>query len=150
MAGYGENGGLNGRFNITKQDSANFMQFLAAEAQGRAVAIGLKNAAEIIGRVLPLVQFSVNEQCVAGQECSHFQAFTQAGKPVFHIEYPNGDDSSSTPVDDTTGWCKTETQDDGHTYDISNFSTVIKNMNLDGWVQLCDGSTAVTPTSNAR
>ena len=86
------------------------------------------------------------------KECSTFQAFTTADppKPVFHIEYPNSNGNnpgSHQPVSDTTGWCKTETED-GDTYDISNFSTVIKDMDLDGWVELCNTTTAITPTTS--
>ncbi|KAH8887878.1 hypothetical protein GQ53DRAFT_749547 [Thozetella sp. PMI_491] len=146
--GYGENGGKNGAFTIKQADSISFVKFLATEAQKNNIAIGLKNAAEIIDDVLSVVQFSVNEECVAVKECSTFLAFTDASKPVFHIEYPNGDDGSSrTPVSDTTGWCQKEKEDDNKTYDITKFSTVIKNMDLDGWVQLCDKSTAVSPTN---
>ncbi|KAK3942838.1 putative endo alpha polygalactosaminidase precursor protein [Diplogelasinospora grovesii] len=137
--GYGENGGGLG---LTTADSISFIQFLAGEAQKYNLAIGLKNAAEIVPDVLDLVQFSVDEQCAADgiKECSTFTAFIDAGKPVFHIEYPNGDNSNSRPVSDTTRWCTAETEDDGTSVDIATFSTVIKNMDLDGWVEYCDQS----------
>lgn len=144
--GYGENNGNNGKFKLTEADSIDFVRFLATEAKKYNLAIGLKNAAEIIEDVISVVHFSVNEECAAVPECSSFQAFTEAGKPVFHIEYPNGEVSNSKPVTDATKWCKKVVEEDG-TYDITNFSTVIKNMDLNGWVQFCDKSTAITPTN---
>ncbi len=145
--GYGENGGKNSGFTITQADSVDFVKFLASQAQSNGLSIGLKNAAEIINDVISVVQFSVNEQCVSVGECSTFETFINAGKPVFHIEYPNGDDSSShQAVSDTTSWC-TKEKEGSKTYDISKFSTVIKDMDLDGWVQFCDKFTAETSPS---
>ncbi|KAK6615411.1 endo alpha-1,4 polygalactosaminidase precursor [Botrytis cinerea] len=82
--GYSNDNGLK----LTEDDSIDYMQWLAAEAHGRGLGIGLKNAGEIIDRVLDNVQFAVNEQCVQYQECDTWQAFIDNGKPVFNIEYP--------------------------------------------------------------
>ena len=101
--------------------------------------MGLKNAGDIIEQVLPVVHFSVNEQCVANVECDTFHAFIDAGKPVFHIEYPNGagDDVEDTTVDH---YCKNE----GNAKGSDGFSTVLKKMDLDGWVEYCDQKVEVT------
>ncbi|KAH8646889.1 endo alpha-1,4 polygalactosaminidase precursor [Xylariales sp. PMI_506] len=136
--GYGENDGDNGSFTLTEADSIDYVKFLASEAQQYGMATGLKNAGEIINSVLSVVQFSVNEQCAEYSECSTFEAFTKAGKPVFHIEYPHGDDEDNTStVSTVTKYCS-----------ISDFSTVLKDMDLDGWVEFCDKSTATTKVSN--
>ncbi|KAB8302391.1 hypothetical protein EYC80_005813 [Monilinia laxa] len=82
--GYSNDNGLG----LTEDDSIDFMQWLAAEAHGRGMGIGLKNAGEIIDQVLDNVQFAVNEQCVQYQECDTWQVFIDHGKPVFNIEYP--------------------------------------------------------------
>ncbi|KAH8880761.1 hypothetical protein GQ53DRAFT_788420 [Thozetella sp. PMI_491] len=152
--GYGENGGKNPTFTLTQTDSINFVKFLASEAKKNNLAIGLKNAGEIIPDVLSVVDFSVNEECASRTvaECSTFRAFPDATpkKPVFHIEYPNSgsnNPSSTTPVTDTNPWCKSESED-GENVNISDFSTVIKNYDLNGWVQLCDKSVATTPTKS--
>jgi hypothetical protein len=122
---------------MTPNDSINFLRFLASQAQTLRLAIGLKNSGTIIPYVLPAMQWEVNEQCVQHSECTTFDPFINASKPVFHIEYPDQVKSdfysnlcgNSGPANGTTG-----------------FSTVLKNIKLDGWVQYCNGMTATTPT----
>jgi hypothetical protein len=108
------------------------VEFLASTAATLGLAVGLKNAGDIIPSVVDVVQFSVNEQCAAYKECSTFAPFVQAGKPVFHIEYPDQDPKIST---------KTACNATG----TAGFSTVIKKLSLNGWVEYCDGTTATTP-----
>ncbi|BEI84664.1 hypothetical protein CcaverHIS002_0500650 [Cutaneotrichosporon cavernicola] len=72
--------------------------------------------------------FSVNEQCVPHGECDVFQDFINVGKPVFHIEYPTEKTSFSKLC---TG---------------SQFTTMLKNMDLSGMATYCDGSEATTQT----
>jgi hypothetical protein len=117
---------------LTQADSVSFVKFLASTALSHGLATGLKNAGEIIPDVLPSVQFSVNEQCAAYKECSTFAAFVNASKPVFHIEYP----ASKPKISNVTACTAKGT---------AGFSTVIKKMSLDGFVQYCDGSTFTTP-----
>lgn len=127
--------------NLKEEDSVSFVRFLAAEAAKHNMAIGLKNAAKIIDDVLDVVQFSVNEECVAEKECEDFAKFIDAGKPVFHIEYPFDEDNSIPP-----GVFNKSCQ--GSDVQIPKFSTVLKPMDLDGWVQYCDETiftTAVEP-----
>jgi hypothetical protein len=117
---------------LTKQMSIDYVNFLASEAHARNMSIGLKNAGEIIDSVIDNMQWSVNEQCAQYEECDTFIPFTDANKPVFHIEYPKGDDTNND--DDVTSAqkqaaCVFEGSD--------KFSTVIKNMELDNWVEFC-------------
>ncbi|KAF5023851.1 hypothetical protein F66182_4109 [Fusarium sp. NRRL 66182] len=125
--GYQNNNGLG----LTKQDSIDYVKFLAAEAAKYNMSTGLKNAGDIISSVLPYVQFSVNEQCREYSECETFAAFIKAKKPVFNIEYPDGapkvKEADRKVICGTTGKAK----------GTKNFSTVIKKMNLDGWVMYC-------------
>lgn len=109
--------------------------------------MGLKNAGDIIPAVLPLVHFSVNEECVKYGECSTFTPFIDAGKPVFHIEYPDGagegDATTQGLKEDVVQQFCTRT---GKGEGSEKFSTVLKKMELDGWVEYCDArveSTAV-------
>lgn len=114
---------------ITAQNSVDYMGWLAKQAHSRGLAIGLKNAGAIASTLLPYVEFSVNEQCVQYSECDLYQPFITANKPVFHIEYPKGDSTNNVKVVSTsakTKACK-----------FPKFSTVIKNMNLDSWVEYC-------------
>ena len=104
------------------------------------MSCGLKNAGSIIPEVLNITHFSVNEQCVAYSECTTFDPFIAAGKPVFHIEYPKGS-GKERPASTVSGIC----DDQGNAANSTDFSTVMKNMNLDGWVEYCDGIISSTP-----
>lgn len=110
------------------------------------MTLGLKNAGDIISTVLPIVDFSVNEQCIEYSECSTFRRFVDAGKPVFHIEYPAGEGevaANGFNEDLRKKFCRGKGQPaekDG----TDGFSTVLKKMSLDGWVEYCDGSIVTT------
>ena len=59
---------------------------------------------------------------------------------MFNIEYPKGattSDNKDVPAEQVRGIC------DQTANGNAGFSTVLKNMNLDGWVGFCDGSFAV-------
>ncbi|KAF7587305.1 hypothetical protein BBP40_007414 [Aspergillus hancockii] len=117
---------------MSKEDSANFMMWLANEAHARNMSIGLKNAGAIIPAVIDNMQWSVNEQCAQYNECNTYAAFTAKNKPVFHIEYPKGDDTNNEE--------QVSTQQKKNACDFEGsdkFSTVIKNMKLDNWIQTC-------------
>ncbi|KYK60817.1 endo alpha-1,4 polygalactosaminidase precursor [Drechmeria coniospora] len=128
---------------LTANDAADFVKFLAGEAASYNMSTGLKNAADIIDDVLDVVHFSVNEQCIEMAECPSFAPFIKAGKPVFNIEYPEGaPDDLSAQV--TTNICSHR----GNAAGTEGFSTVIKKMNLDGWVEYCDGNKFDTPINS--
>ena len=118
-------------FDLTQEDSINYLQFLAAAAQARNLSIGLKNAGEILNDVIDLMQWSVNEQCVQYEECDIFRPFISQGKPVFHVEYPKGNSDTNTLVatDTKTSICDNPS--------AAGFSTIIKNMDLDSWTERC-------------
>jgi hypothetical protein len=103
------------------------------------MAVGLKNADAVIPTVLDLVEFSVNEQCIEFQECEKFEAFIDAGKPVFNIEYPK--EAPNVPNDVFEYICS----DSGDAEGSGRFSKVIKEMDVYGWVKYCDGNEYVTP-----
>lgn len=102
------------------------------------LAIGLKNSGAIVNSVLDDVQFSVNEQCVQFSECTTYAPFVRASKPVFHIEYP--EDAPEVEANQRSELCSATGDAEGS----DRFSTVIKKMELDGWVQYCDGDIADT------
>ncbi|KAF2638317.1 hypothetical protein P280DRAFT_81196 [Massarina eburnea CBS 473.64] len=133
--GYQNDNGLS----LTAQSSIDFVAYLSSITQPLNLTLGLKNAGDIITAVLPVVHFSVNEQCVEENECTTFHQFIDAGKPVFHIEYPDGA-GKKLKSDVVTKFC-------GRTEDaqgIDSFSTVLKKMDLDGWIEYCDGTIEVT------
>jgi endo-alpha-1,4-polygalactosaminidase (GH114 family) len=120
---------------LTAADSVSFVKFMASEAAKLGMSTGLKNAGDIISDVMSSVQFCVNEECAANTECSTFTPFINNGKPVYHIEYPA---KSHKAVSSTA--LKAACQASGGT----KFSTVVKTLELDNWVEYCDGSTAET------
>ena len=129
--GYSNENGLG----LTKEGAIDYMKFLSKAAHDRNLAIGLKNAGGIIPDVIDHVQYSVNEQCHLYNECETFQAFIEQGKPVFHVEYPKGDEDN-----DNNTVASTEAEqicDDGSSH---QFSTILKNMDLDTWIQPCPKS----------
>ncbi|PNY25531.1 Uncharacterized protein TCAP_04534 [Tolypocladium capitatum] len=122
--GYGNDNGLG----LTADDSISFVKFLAGEAAKYNMATGLKNAGDILPSVLDVVNFSVVESCVQFQECHIYSPIIQAGKPIFHIEYPD----SAPNMDDAAvdNLCNSRGQD--------GCSTVMKLTNLNAWVEYCD------------
>lgn len=74
-------------FPLTYNDQITYNVFLAQAAHLRKLAIGLKNDLEQIPDLLPYFDWALNEECFAYQECDQLLPFTQAGKPVFVIEY---------------------------------------------------------------
>jgi uncharacterized protein (TIGR01370 family) len=126
--GYNNDNGLD----LTQADSIDYIHFFADAAQQRGLSIGLKNSAEIVVSVIDAMQWSVNEQCIEFNECDSFKPFITQGKPVFHVEYPKGDNTNNNmPVSGSTS---KEVCDASQ---ASGFSTIIKNIDLDGWTEPC-------------
>jgi hypothetical protein len=100
----------------------------------------LKNAGDIIPTVLPVVHFSVNEQCAEHSECETFAPFVKAGKPVFHIEYPKGAGNQKLKEEDVDKFCSRKGASEGS----DGFSTLLKTMDLNGWVETCDQEVKTT------
>ncbi|KAF1973636.1 hypothetical protein BU23DRAFT_532822 [Bimuria novae-zelandiae CBS 107.79] len=130
--GYQNENGLD----LTADDSISFLTYLSNITTPLNLTVGLKNAGDIISNVLPIVHFSVNEQCVDESECDTFHAFIDAGKPVFHIEYPkgSGDRKAGLKKSVLDRYCSKVGAAKGR----DGFSTVLKTMDLDGWVEYCD------------
>ncbi|PYH46354.1 endo alpha-1,4 polygalactosaminidase, partial [Aspergillus saccharolyticus JOP 1030-1] len=125
--GYDNDNGLG----LTAADAVSFIGWLASEAHARGLSIGLKNAGSIIADVIGQMQWCVNEQCAEMDECQVYAPFVQQNKPVFHIEYPKAEVVSQVKVamEQKNKACEFK--------DAGLFSTVIKNINLDAWVEVC-------------
>lgn len=119
---------------LTRDDAVEYVTWLAREARARGLSVGLKNAGDIVPRVLAEVQFAVNEQAVQFGDVDQFLPFVRAGKPVFHVEYPKGedeDDDRQNDAKDVTG----RKRDKCFGARPKGFSTIIKNIRLDQWIQ---------------
>jgi hypothetical protein len=127
--GYDNDNGLG----LTEADSVDYVTFLANQAHSRNLSVGLKNAGGIVDDVIDCVEWSVNEQCVQYDECDTYSAFIQHQKPVFHVEYPKGDTvSNDKPVAE-----KTRKKFCGGSKSAQGFSTILKNIDLDVWIETC-------------
>lgn len=119
---------------LTRDHAVDYVLWLAREAHARGLAIGLKNAGDIAPRVLGEMQWAVNEQAVQFGDEEQFVPFVKAGKPVFHVEYPKGEDPENDRQNDrkeVTG----KKRDKCFRARTLGFSTIIKNVRLDQWVQ---------------
>lgn len=119
-------------FPLTQNDAVNYVTYLAKQAAQRGLAISLKNSGDIIPRVLNVVQYSVEEACSAYSECDLYKPFTDAGKAVFHVEYPKGYGTVNTATVASSSMaaictCKPK----------AHLSPIVKNNNLDSWQQEC-------------
>lgn len=81
--GYANNTG----FPLTATDQLAYNIWLANEAHGRGLSIGLKNDLEQILELLPYFDWALNEQCFEYDECDLLLPFVQEGKAVFGVEY---------------------------------------------------------------
>jgi len=120
-------------FDISKSDSVNYVKFLATTAHSHNLSIGLKNGPDMVDDLVDTVDFSVVEQCVVYSECDSYLPIAQKGGAILHVEYPKGDDTNNQ---------KNVTLTDVHKYcsfsNSSEFSTILKNMVLDDWLQECN------------
>lgn len=126
--GYDNTNGLD----LTEAQAIDYVNWLAAQSHKRGLSVGLKNGGGIIDSVIDNMQWCVNEQCAEYEECDTYAAFIEADKPVFHIEYPKGDSTNnnkSVTTSQANAACDANS--------AGNFSTVIKNMDLDNWVEYC-------------
>jgi endo-alpha-1,4-polygalactosaminidase (GH114 family) len=122
--------------NLGEPDAIDYVTFLANQAHSRNLSLALKNAGSIVSRVINIVEYSVQEQCIEFDNCEQFVPFIKANKPVFHVEYPKGDktnDNNLIATDKKTNICGNAA--------AAGFSTIIKNMDLDSFIQPCPSNT---------
>ena len=131
------------------------------------MAIGLKNAEELLPRVSQFVHFAVNEECASmanSDGCDPYAPFLKMGKPVFHIEYVKYSvkGNNVTIRSETSALRSYSSEKLESLYCLQTalrnkkriaanvaplFSTVIKAVSLEGFVMYCDGSWGITKTT---
>lgn len=112
-------------FPLTAGNNAEYLNYLATYAHTADLAIGLKNAPELINATIDNLDWAVSESCTKYNECGEFQPFIQAGKPVFHVEYTD------------SGANATLLQESCAASGTHGFSTLIKRVALDAWSMSC-------------
>ncbi len=83
-------------FSLTENDQLAFNRAIANAARERGLAVGLKNAPELVDDLVTYYDFSVIEQCHYYNECAYFKPFTDANKPALEIEYDEAYYNSAT------------------------------------------------------
>jgi hypothetical protein len=109
-------------FNITFQDQLVYNLWLGSQAHQRGLSIGLKNDPEQVNELASHFDWSLVEDCADYQWCDLLLPFTRADKPVFQVEYTElyAFNEYICPVSEKNG-----------------FSGLLKNRELDAWVEYC-------------
>ncbi|XP_063416906.1 uncharacterized protein LOC134699222 [Mytilus trossulus] len=112
---------------LTPDDQLDFNRYLATEAHGYGLAIGLKNDVSQLHELVGDFDFAVNESCMNYNECDLYKPFFYARKPVFHIQYV------SSTIED---------HQKQHEICFSSkrpheMNTIIKDRRLDNWKLSC-------------
>jgi endo-alpha-1,4-polygalactosaminidase (GH114 family) len=115
--GYENNDGLG----LRSQDALDYLRWLAAEAHARDLSIGMKNSLDHVEALVDLFDWALNEECMQWNECHRLNAFIQAGKAVFHVEYGGANLAGRV--------CPQA--------NAMNFDTLIKTYDLDAWRVAC-------------
>jgi endo-alpha-1,4-polygalactosaminidase (GH114 family) len=109
-------------FPLTSEDQLKYALWLADEAHQRGLAIGQKNAADQVADLVDMYDFAITEDYFYYGDEGKMMPYIQAGKPVFAAEYTDlGGDFDS--------FCQKSK--------VLQFSTILKNRNLDAWIQTC-------------
>lgn len=78
-------------FPITAAEQQAFIRTLANAAHAHGMAFALKNDLDEVLQLLDVADMAVNEECFQYSECAVLTPFITAQKPVFHVEYTDGD-----------------------------------------------------------
>ena len=108
-------------FDLDYADQLDFNLFLAAEAHGRGLSVGLKNDLDQIEDLVDHFDWALNEECFEYEECDTLLPFIENHKAVFNVEY------GGAGLADTI--CPQA--------NALNFDTLIKNWDLDAWRVAC-------------
>ncbi len=74
-------------FDLAGEDQLDYNRWLAEQAHGRGLSVGLKNDVDQVDDLVDAFDWALNEECVAYEECETTSPFIDAGKAVFHVEY---------------------------------------------------------------
>ena len=78
-------------FPLTYADQLAYARWLADEAHARGLAIGIKNAPDMLANSLPFFDFGITEDAFYYGWVEEMLPFIEAGKPVFAAEYTDMD-----------------------------------------------------------
>lgn len=162
---------------ITPADTVTYLHKVSEYARSKGMSVGIKNCIEILGDIFDDVDFAISEECVQYLNCTAYANFTTApragkeGKPVFEVEYVNytySGEWSDDGVALSPSLFRTRNvnfqgltneklrrklcnlDEPGVTLDSPylKINTIIKTLELDGFVMFCDGSAEKTKTKD--
>jgi hypothetical protein len=88
-------------FPITAEQQATYNEWIAGEVHSLGMAVFQKNDPDQASTLEPYFDGVIDEQCNEYTECSAFDPYLSAGKPVLNAEYSGG--TSFCPADNAAG-----------------------------------------------
>ncbi|KPI41830.1 uncharacterized protein AB675_5711 [Cyphellophora attinorum] len=129
--GYDNKNGLG----LTKRDAIDYVTFLSREGHARGLSVGMKNGGDVSKDVVDHVEYCVQEQAVQYDDEEAFSIYLKKGKPIFHVEYPKGDDPDNKKQNDER-LVEGKKRDKAFRLKSKGWSTIIKNVKMDQWIQV--------------
>lgn len=114
-------------FDLNRADQLEYNTWLAEEAHANGLLILLKNAPELVSDLVDLYDGSLNEECLAYDECDAYRPFVDAGKVALHVEYLDAECDEASQIERVCGDPSRE-----------GFSTLVKEWDLGAWGVSCD------------
>jgi endo-alpha-1,4-polygalactosaminidase (GH114 family) len=109
-------------FPLTSEDQLRYALWLAEESHKRGLAIGQKNTPDQVMDLVDYFDFAITEDAFYYDWAEEMKPFIEAGKPVFAAEYTDLEG-------DFEAYCRKSRE--------LKFSTILKNRDLDAWIQTC-------------
>jgi hypothetical protein len=109
-------------FPLTYADQLAYARWLAEEAHARGLAIGIKNAPDMVADSLAFLDFAITEDAFFYGWIDAMLPFITAGKPVFAAEYTDMDVDFSAACD----WGR-----------LHNINFILKRRSLGAYRQIC-------------
>jgi hypothetical protein len=83
-------------FELTLEDALDYARWLAERLHAAGMSAGLAGPQALTGELWPTFDFGFAIGCMEGSQCSAFDVFEQAPKPVLHVEF--GDEDSAPDI----------------------------------------------------
>jgi len=115
-------------FKINKKQAVKYARALAKKANKTGLVAVHKNTTELNKKLEPYFGAQLLEDCALYKFCDESSRYRAAGKPVFNAEYPEAWDDEGKTFS-LTSVCATT--------NASDISLIVKNLDLDDWVQRC-------------
>lgn len=83
-------------FNLSATDALDYARWLAERVRAAGMSVGLTGPSELTSELWRSFDFGLGIGCLGGTACREYEPFTQARKPVLHIEL--GDEASAPQI----------------------------------------------------